>query len=357
MPINVTGSTDTSGAISVMPTRTKVVCVVGVKGGTPTTTALTVADIVSTAEASTLFGSTAKAVNMVEILIKNGVSQIKGILVPETGSDYATVKDAYDAAFDKLLLHDVDIIVIDTSNSTVITALKDHLTLAESEDKFRYGCVGKNGTNAELTALATSINDSRIVLAGPDLYDKNMGDADETLIGAGIASIIAVTTDPAQPNDGVELLGFGGCKRTVLKSEKEALANAGVTVLYQSAGGRPMTYQVVTTYTKNTQGAADPVWHDLTTRLIADHVLSTNQQLIKANFQRTKNVDRILSAIRTMILVNMQTQQSLEIIENFDPATLTVLKDPTDQFGALVNYVFDVVTPLYNVTITQSLKL
>lgn len=355
--MNVTGTTSTTGAISVTPLLTKTVCVLGVKSGTPTTLPLAIADISGTAAAIEFFGSGAKAVDMVDILVRNGVSKIKGILVPNVGAPYTTIADAYEAALDKSMLYDLDIIIMDTIDSTVLTVLKSHLDLAESEDKFRYSVIGKSGTQAELATLAQNTNHSRIFVGGPNLYNKNMGDADQTMIAAGIASVIALTTDPATPNDGVELLGFGGCKSTLLKSEKDALATAGVVALYQSPSGNPTIHQLVTSYTKNAQAQADPIWHDGTTRLIADHVLKSNQDLIRSNYKRSKNVTRILNSMRTTILVNMEKLQVLEIIENFDPATLAVRKDPSDAFGAIIEYTFDVVTPLYNVTIVQNMKL
>ena len=54
---------------------------------------------------------------------------------------------------------------------------------------------------------------------------------------------------------------------------------------------------------------------------------------------------------------NMEKFEAAEIIENWDEATLTVTKDPQDMYGALVDYEFDVVTPLYTITITQHMKL
>jgi hypothetical protein len=53
----------------------------------------------------------------------------------------------------------------------------------------------------------------------------------------------------------------------------------------------------------------------------------------------------------------LEVLDGLEIIENFNPATLSVIKDPQNMYGALVDYEFDVVTPLYTITINQHLKL
>ena len=94
-----------------------------------------------------------------------------------------------------------------------------------------------------------------------------------------------------------------------------------------------------------------------TTRMIADNVLESVETRLRAKFKRTKNVTRILASIRTEVIDVLTEKNGLEIIENFDPATVSVIKDPTDTYGALVDYEFDVVTPLYTITITQHMKI
>ena len=103
--------------------------------------------------------------------------------------------------------------------------------------------------------------------------------------------------------------------------------------------------------------ATNKVWLEGTTRFIADYVLESNEELLRANYKRTKNVTRILNAIKGDIKINMEKMQSLEIIENWDESTLTVVKDPMDAYGALIDYEFDVVTPLYTITINQHMKI
>jgi hypothetical protein len=136
----------------------------------------------------------------------------------------------------------------------------------------------------------------------------------------------------------------------MLESEKSLLAANGVTVLYNS-NGVPAIHRLVTSYTK------DEVWHEGTTRFIADHVLETVEGTLRANYKRTKNVARILDSIKTTVKGVLENFEALEIIENFDPSTLTVVKDSSDMYGALIDYEFDVVTPLYTITINQHMKL
>ena len=78
---------------------------------------------------------------------------------------------------------------------------------------------------------------------------------------------------------------------------------------------------------------------------------------LQATYKRTKNTARILDAIRTTVIGILEAKEGLEIIENFDKNTVSVIQDPNDIYGALVDYEFDVVTPLYTITITQHMKL
>ena len=81
------------------------------------------------------------------------------------------------------------------------------------------------------------------------------------------------------------------------------------------------------------------------------------QIMLRSKYKRTKNVSRILESIRSDIRIELEKLNSLEIIENFDPNTITVSNDPNDMHGALVDYEFDVITPLYTITINQHMKL
>ena len=245
-------------------------------------------------------------------------------------------------------------IVADNNDTATVSAVKDHLVVAESNDKFRYACFAPSAENTasqtKLTAYARTIDCDRIFIPGATLLQSD-AEADPQVIAAGLAAaIMTETDDPALPLNGVTLKGFNGMQRTMLESEMNALANAGVTPIYME-GSTPAIFRLVTSKID------DKVWQEGTTRFIADYVLESNETLLRANYKRTKNVARILNSIRDDIKINMEKMAGLEIIENWDEATLTVSKDPQDLYGALVDYEFDVVTPLYTITIRQHMKL
>ena len=352
MANKVTGSTDASGALTTTPKAVKSVLVIGKVKGEATDETIREKEIFAitgTADAISVFGADSIMHSVVRALIAGGCDNIRGIVVPATGE--TALADALEVTMSD---NTIRCIVADNNDTATVSAVKDHLVVAESNDKFRYACFAPSAENTasqtKLTAYARTIDCDRIFIPGATLLQSD-AEADPQVIAAGLAAaIMTETDDPALPLNGVTLKGFNGMQRTMLESEMNALANAGVTPIYME-GSTPAIFRLVTSKID------DKVWQEGTTRFIADYVLESNETLLRANYKRTKNVTRILNAIRDDIKINMEKMAGLEIIENWDEATLTVSKDPQDLYGALVDYEFDVVTPLYTITIRQHMKL
>lgn len=351
MANKVTGRTDTSGALSTAPIAPKSTIIVGTTGDDQTANYAekSIFSITGTNDAIAAFGSESIASKIVRVLISNGVDNIKGIIIPSTGE--TALADTLDTTMsDKT----IKMIICLDNNAATISAVKDHLILAEANDRFRYSVfapsVSDNEDQIKLTAFAKTVNSDRIFIPGPSLMDGDSA-ADPQVVAAGLASVIMTETDdPALPVNGCQIAGFSGVSRVMLDAEMNALANAGITPLYID-GSTPAVYRLVTS------AVDDKVWQEGTTRFIADYVLESNEEMLRANYKRTKNVARILDSIKGDIKINMEKIEAKEIIENWDPNTLTVVKDPEDAYGALVDYEFDVVTPLYTITINQHMKL
>lgn len=351
MANKVTGSTDTTGALTVAPTMARSVLMVGQADGV-TTEANTVFSIVGTADAAEKFGTSSVMVKAVKALIQNGVDNIYGIVVSSNVPAEGKLSDNYASALEASLGEkSVKFIVLDNFDKAIITELKTHLAMAENEDLFRYGVVPPSTNKRDdIIAFAGEINDSRIFVPGAMFSDDDGNTVNSTVVAAGISGAILVeSTDPALPINGVAIYGIGSVDRTILESERNMFAQNGVTAIYNDAD--VVFHRLVTSYTK------DAIWQEGTTRFIADYVLENVETVLRANYKRTKNVDRILDAIKTTVKGQLENFEALEIIENFDASTLSVVKDPTDNYGAIVDYEFDVVTPLYTITIDQHMKL
>lgn len=367
MANKVTGTTDTTGALSVAPSAPKSVMLIGkqvfAEGESNSETEYNkVFSIQSTNDVISEFGSESPFVDAVKILIKNGVDYINGIIVKipdqedSSDEDYSkAINEAYDEALNASLDEtSVRMILLDTNKQ--IENLKTHLQYAEENDLFRYAVVAQdNGMDdqTKLLSFAKSIDYSRIFIPGPDMVDSNANPADPISQMAGLTGVIMTeSSDPALPFDGVQIKGFYGVSRRVMKAEKDILGNNGITPLYTDSSS-PTIHRLVTS------SVSDKVYQEGTVRFIADYVLETIEDTLRQNYKRTKNVERILgdTGIRGTVKTILNNMQELEIIENFDESTLTVVKDPMDMYGALVDYEIDVVTPLYTITITQHLKL
>lgn len=356
MANKVTGSTDITGALSIASNATKSILVVGVVTGTPSvvTQPNTMFSISGTADTKGRFGDESPMIDIVKVLITNGVGYINGIIAETSVEGSGTIVENYTSALNASMGDKtVKVVLVDTNDEDVITAVNTHLTIAEGEDMFRYSVFAPDSTMSTQTDLITfagTVDNSRVFIVGPNTSIGGTSVAPECVM-AGLASAIMMeTNDPALPMNGVRILGIGNVGRAVLESERNALAAGGVTALY-SDGSMPTIHRLVTSDTTN------DVWKEGTTRFIADHVLETVENTLRANYKRTKNVARIIDAIKTDVKTVLENLDELEIIENFDPSTLTVTRDPADVYGALIDYEFDVVTPLYTITINQHLKL
>lgn len=356
MAIKITGRTDASGALIALQNTTKSVCLVCTGGTGGTGTVKTLLKIGGSADAADKLGTDCDALELINILINNGVSDIRAIMV---GTE-ETPALKYAAALSVLMsTKDIDIIIVDVVETTVTAEVKTHLNTAEAEDLFRLAVVGVSdaSSNATLTNAAGTLNHKRMFMPGPALTSGAT-----TLSGAHTAAALAAliateTDDPALPMNSVTMEGFTGLSRTLLTADKDALVAGGVTPLYMSDDGRPAVHRLVTTYTKNGDNEADPTWQEGTTILVTDDVMRAVQERLKANYKRTKKVARILNSIRTDVVDVLQRKNDLEIIENFDPKTVSVVQSSTDLYGAEVDYTYDVVTPLYTISITQHMVL
>lgn len=354
MANKVTGSTDTSGALTTAPSIMKSILVVGTKKENSTTEIKenTIFGITGTADARAVFGDNAVVEKIVKVFIQNGADYINGMIL---GSSETAMADALEASMaDK----SIKVIIPEDNDTKTIAALKDHLALCEKNDMFRYGVIAPteeaSATQTTLIAFAKTVDSDRIFIPST-LPTLNGAVVDPQVAAAGLGALIMTETDdPALPMNGVSMAGYSGLSRTMLETEMKILANNGITPLYLE-GTAPTVYRLVTSCVTDESDHA--IWQEGTTRFIADYVLENNENMLRANYKRTKNVARILKAIRGDIKINMEKFEAAEIIENWDESTLTVIKDPNDQYGALVDYEFDVVTPLYTITITQHMKL
>lgn len=352
----VTGSTDTGADLNTRAIMRNSVLLVG--EGNESAVKEKLFSITGTADAATYFKTNSLASEIIKMLIQNGANNIKGILVGEYGADktYISVDDAYEAALNISLADDtIKCVVLDTSSTaSLFTTLKEHLDTAEDNDMFRYGVIGlpTGSIDTAYGIQAQALNSKRMFIVGPNVVNADNVERDGAVAAGGLAGLImSDTSDPALPLNSVPILGCSGTVRVMLRTDRNNLANAGVVALYPE-DGQAIVWRLVTTYSNE-----DKVWSEGSTSFIADDVLDSVMAKLKTNYKRTKNVQRVLDSIRTDVIGVLEDKQGLEIIKNFDSNTVSVVEDPDDKYGALVDYEFQVVTPLYTITIRQHMKV
>lgn len=410
MANKIIGKTDISGALNlggITANSKRPVLVVGV--GVDETKEV-IFRLRGTADAVTHFGATSPCNDIIRSLILNGVKVVYGICVGDVGTTqevdktvaadennqpikdkngnytiiddptsyegntttvkvtevvggtYGSKADAYAAAYRQALTDtDIMLIILDTCDEDVYAPLAQHLKEAENADLYRYAVVGVPADvtdNLKVIELAERLNSDRMFVGFPNLVNDDNITLEGYMTAAGIASILNTKTDdPALPTNNIGVVGFGGVSTKIDEAAYTQLMDFGV-VPFVIEDGNPVIWRMVTTAQKSTGAQAlESIWHDATTRLIADDVLSTVLAKLKHNYKRTKNVTRILNAIRTDIISVLDQKLAVEIIEEFDPNLVTVVKDPNDRYGALADFEYKVVSPLYTITVTQHIKI
>jgi phage tail sheath gpL-like len=326
------------------------ICIIG-PSSVNGTAVNTVFKLTSTTDAETIFGDTNVAVKMVKAIIQNGGGNIRGICVAETSPDWVGALKTLIYEWDiKYIIPTVDF--NKATNVDMYNALVAHLLACEQDSKFRYGIVGIPPTTKVSDVATLGLNDHRILCAGLGVTDEDGVNQPGAVLAAALSAIIeSNSSDPALPINSVRIRGFGGVSTDLLSADKDTLITKGIAPVFVEVDGSIQLYQLPTT------AFDSETWKDATTLFIADQVLQSVILRIKNNFQRTKNIPRVLDSIRSECIFILDTFQSFEIIENFDPELVTCVRDPEDNFGALLDYTIDVVTPLYTIKITQHLKI
>ncbi len=278
-------------------------------------------DITSYAGAVSLFGGESDITELIGILMKNGVSEIKASpVLSGTAAKYA-------AAFKALCaVEDVSIIVTGSGDAETVAALSAAISSASERCGHKIGVAECRGTVSEAAAAAESVNSERIVLVKP------AGIGSEGLAAGGTAAAVAgavlAASDPAIPLNGAELYGLEAVEGRFSDGDVNILIRGGVTPV-ERTGSSVCAVRGVTTRTR-TGGAADSTWRELTTVRIIDDVIPTVRDVLRSMFSRTKNTAQTRGAIRTQVVIELEKKLAAEIIDGYDNVSVTQNSgDPT----------------------------
>lgn len=284
---------------------------IGAKG-----TALGVQRITSQAAAAESFG-TGGITELCALALRNGAGAVYACALEE-GAEEAD----YAAAFEKLCaVENVSVLFCDSRESQVHGAMREAILSASEAYCYRIGVVECCGSTTQLVAAAAGLNSERIVLLAAG--EENEPGA----CAAAFAGVVAATNDPALPMNGAELRGVEW--GTVwADADVNTLVRGGVSLI-ESAAGTPYVLRAVTTRT-TTSGAPDSTWRELTTVRIIDEVIPGIRASLRRRFARAKNTAQTRDAIRTQVIIELQSRLEREIIDSYGAVTAQPsAEDPT----------------------------
>ena len=170
---------------------------------------------------------------------------------------------------------------------------------------------------------------------------------------AAVAAALALTRDPAVPLNGTELRGLGGVSEAYGDNEIDRLVQGGVTPL-EAVGGEVSPVRGITTRTA-TGGAPDSTWRELTTILIVDEVIPSIRRSLRSRFSKTKNTAQTRGAIRSQVIVELESKLRAEVIDSYGDVTVSVCED--DPTVCLVEFSFAVAHGLNQIYLTAHITI
>ena len=283
---------------------------------------------------------------LLKLLFQNGAATVVAAAVED---------DDYAAAFAALQgVENVRIIVCDSGELTVQQALRESVESASAARRERIAVVGMSeaGTTA-LTARAAALNSERMVLVAPDALDSAGEKLPGMFAAAAVAGAIAAGADPAVPLNGTPLKGLGGVSAQYSDNEIDLLVRGGVTPL-EAVGGVVSPVRGITTRT-TTGGAQDITWRELTTILIVDDMIPTIRSSLRSRFSQTKNTAQTRGAIRSQVIVELESKLRAQIIDSYGEVAVSVYdEDPT---VCLVEFSFSVAHGLNQIHLTAHITI
>ena len=149
------------------------------------------------------------------------------------------------------------------------------------------------------------------------------------------------------------LRGLGGTAERYGDSDIDLLVRGGVTPI-EGVGGAVSAVRGITTRTR-TGGTADSTWRELSTILIVDDVIPTVRAALRSRFARKKNTAQTRGAIRSQVIVELESKLVAEIIDGYGDVSVSV--DAADPSVCVVEFSFAVAHGLNQIYLTAHITV
>lgn len=223
-----------------------------------------------------------------------------------------------------------DIIIVPFNDATSLGALKTHLNnvAGPMEQRPGIGIFGYDGTLANCTTLAISINSGRMLCA---YYRGTRSPAYE--IAAAYGAVMAYEEDPARPLNTLELTGIAVplIDQRLSRTEQENCLYNGVAPIEVGPGEVSQIVRAVSTYIHDAQGIDDVSLLDITTIRTLDYVRKACRERIALRFPREKLSSKTPVAVRDQLIDVLEKLEDLEIVEEVDANADGVIVERDEQ--------------------------
>ena len=313
-------------------------------------TAKTVYTITSYEEAVTTFGSAGgqDMAELIRVILLNGAAAVAAVPIAASTD--------YEAGFAVLEgQENVSVVVCDSTTQTDQQDLRDSVAAASAARRERIAVVGgaASETVTNLISRAAALNSERVVLVAPGGTDEDGTALSGLTTAAAVAGAIAAQSDPALPLSGAELTGLHGLSQQYNDNDIDLLVRGGVTPL-ESVAGVVSVVRGITTRT-TTGESPDTTWRELSTILIVDDVIPSIRESLRAKFRRAKNTEQSRGAIRSQVILELESKLSREIITGYEHVTVSA--DTENPTVCLVEFSFTVAHGLNQIWLTASITI
>ena len=296
------------------------------------------------------FGSTGgqDMTELIRLALKNGAAGVVAVPVAD--------EEGYEAAFAALAaMDDIGVVICDSVDREVQQSLRDSAAAASAARRERIAVAagGAGETVTELLERAKALNSERVVLVAPGGTDEDGTALSGLTAAAAVAGAIAAQSDPALPLSGAELTGLHGLSQQYNDNDIDLLVRGGVTPL-ESVAGVVSVVRGITTRT-TTGESPDTTWRELSTILIVDDVIPSIRESLRAKFRRAKNTEQSRGAIRSQVILELESKLSREIITGYEHVTVSA--DTENPTVCLVEFSFTVAHGLNQIWLTASITI
>ena len=309
-------------------------------------TAKTVYTITSYEEAVTTFGSAGgqDMAELIRVILLNGAAAVAAVPIAAS-PDFAVLEGQ----------ENVSVVVCDSTTQTDQQDLRDSVAAASAARRERIAVVGgaASETVTNLISRAAALNSERVVLVAPGGTDEDGTALSGITAAAAVAGAIAAQSDPALPLSGAELTGLHGLSQQYNDNDIDLLVRGGVTPL-ESVAGVASVVRGVTTRTTSGE-SPDTTWRELSTILIVDDVIPAIRESLRAKFRRAKNTEQSRGAIRSQVILELESKLSREIITGYEHVTVSA--DTENPTVCLVEFSFTVAHGLNQIWLTASITI